>query len=153
MKINPWTASLLLLFRPARLKEIAHSYNEYINRPDVQKAKIEEERKAPTYEHSIDRIRQGLLYSFLLVLGSFIVAALIGRACTAWGGRAPGLALETLQYAGIGVLLWATLAKQGWSIQTMHGATVPEVVNEFLYRALYVVGSFLLALSVTLQVA
>lgn len=96
----------------------------------------------PNYEESIDRIRHGLLFSFLLVLGSFVVAAILGRAYVSLGGAVSGSVLEVLQYVGIGILLWATLAKQGWSIQTMHGATVPELLNEFLYRALYVFGSF-----------
>lgn len=151
MKINGWSATFLLVFCPSRLKDLARDFNGHINRPEVIEAKQKARKEVPNYEDAIDRMRRGLLVSFLLVCGSFVVAAILGRAYVSLGGAVSGPALEALQYSGIGILLWATLAKQGWSIQTMHGATVPEVVNEFLYRALYVFGSFCLALSVTLQ--
>lgn len=152
MKINGWSATFLLVFCPSRLKDRAREFNVHIARPEVIAAKQKAQKEAANHEDAIDRIRRGLLFSLFLVLGSFVVAAILGRVYVLLGGAVSGPALEGLQYIGIGILLWATLAKQGWSIQTLHGATVPEVVNEFLYRALYVFGSFCLALSVTLQV-
>lgn len=68
----------------------------------------------------------------------------------AFGGSNNPFAEELLQYIGIGVLLWATLANAGWNIQTMNGDTIPELVNEWMFRVLYVIGSFLLVLSVSL---
>ncbi len=40
------------------------------------------------------------------------------------------------------VLLWAVLAKVGWSIQTMAGDSLPEQLNEVFFRFLMAVGTY-----------
>lgn len=154
MRIARWRAVFLLVVRPSALKKVAAEYHEYINRRETMEAKLQREKDSPPhYEQSIDRIRRGLFTSLGLVAMAFALAALTGRAIVGLNGPVSEDLLESLQYIGIGILLWATLAKQGWAIQTFDGTTVPEVVDEFLYRALYVLGSFVLALSVTMQLA
>jgi len=154
MRIARWRAVFLLAFRPSALKKVAADYHEHINKRETMDAKLQREKdSSPHYEQSIDRIRRGLFTSLGLVAAAFALAALTGRATIALNGPVSEDLLESLQYIGIGILLWATLAKQGWAIQTFDGTTVPEVVDEFLYRALYVLGSFVLALSVTMQLA
>src|SRR5690349_15904108 len=154
MKINRWSAVFLLAFRPSALKKVAAQYHEYINQKDTMDAKVQREKASPPhYEQSIDRIRRGLFISFVLVAAAFVLAALAGRGIVGLNGPVSENLLESFQHVGIGILLWATLAKQGWAIQIFDGTTVPEVVDEFLYRALYVLGSFVLALSVTMQLA
>lgn len=153
MKINISVATFLLVFCPSRLKELAREYNEYLNSPEAIEAKQKKNRDEPHHESSIDRIRRGLWLSLLLVVAAIGCAAFIGYFYVQVCGPATPVTLEFLQYLGIGILLWSTLAKQGWGIQTMDGTTVPERVDEFLYRGFYVFGSFLLALSVALQLS
>ena len=81
---------------------------------------------------------------------SVIAALVAGKLYYVCGGIKNPLVEGLLQYIGIGFLLWATLAKAGWNIQTMNGDTIPELVNEWVFRFLYVIGSFLLVLSVSL---
>lgn len=46
------------------------------------------------------------------------------------------------------------LRMQGWSMQTFNGTTVtPEQLDEVIYRWLYVAGSFLLVLAISMQFA
>jgi hypothetical protein len=86
----------------------------------------------------------------VLVAGGVVLAGIIGKVYFALGGARCRVVEEIFQYSGIGILLWATLGKAGWSIQTMNGDTIPELVNEWVFRALSVLGSFLLALAVSL---
>ena len=50
-----------------------------------------------------------------------------------------------------GILLGATLSILGWEIQSYKGRTLPERVNRWLYRSLYVLGTFLLVLALSWQ--
>ena len=60
----------------------------------------------------------------------------------------PSELLSALQYIGIGILLCATLARAESAIETIDGESIPERVDFWLYRALYVIGSYFLAPSV-----
>lgn len=153
MKVSRWRAAFLLVVSPARLKQISASYNEHINTPESIAARQKQNAEAPYHIRSIDRIRQGLIYSLLLVVGAAVVAAILGRIALALCKPIPNGVLELIQYIGIGILLWATLAKQGWSIQTFDGTTIPEQLDDSIYRWLYVFGSFLLALAISMQLA
>ena len=93
---------------------------------------------------------KALFWSLVLVLLSVFAALAVGKMYYLCGGLRKLFIEEILQYSGIAVLLWATLAKVGWDIQTMNGNTIPELVNEWVFRFLYFIGSFLLVLSVSL---
>jgi hypothetical protein len=151
MKINlPW-ATILLIFRPSRLNSLAVRYNDWLNTPDAIAERQRRNAETPFYSQSISRIRRGLLFSFLFVFGASALAAILSRLLLHLWGQFSNTTLEFLQYLGIGIILWATLAKQGWSIQTFNGTTVPERLDEVIYRWLYVVGSFLLAFAISMQ--
>ncbi|HQT00592.1 MAG TPA: hypothetical protein PL023_09830 [Thiobacillus sp.] len=150
MKISRIAALFLLVFRPRKLIERTNADYKEMNTPGAIQQKQERNQSTSQAERSINQIRSSLFWSFVLVAGAVLVASVIGKVYFALGGAHCQTAEEILQYSGIGVLLWATLGKAGWSIQTTNGDTIPELVNELVFRALYVLGSFLLALAVSL---
>lgn len=95
------------------------------------------------------RIRRALYNSLLVVLGAIAAGWLTGVVCLRSFGPASGTLLQILQYVGIATLLWATLAKGGWNIQTIKGESLPEKVDQWIYRSLYFVGSYFLVVSVS----
>jgi hypothetical protein len=100
-------------------------------------------------ETSAFAVRRAFWLALLLVA----VAAGIGAAVGRLGGHVFGLAsahaILTLQIVGASVLLWGTLFVRGWEIQTGHGETLIERVNQWLYRLLYCAGTGLLVASLT----
>lgn len=46
---------------------------------------------------------------------------------------------------GTTILMWATLALQGWSIQSFKGTTLSERLNQRIFRTLYFVGTALIS--------
>lgn len=91
----------------------------------------------------VDIVRQGYweaLIWMILALGSGVAIGLILRTLKA---QAPlGAAIAAI--GGTIVLLWATLAFQGWPIQSSSDATLTERVNRWLFRFLYALGTCLL---------
>lgn len=121
-----------------------------MNTPEAIEEKQRKGKETPQSKRSINQIRSALFWSFILVFVSVIAALVAGKIYYFCGGLRNPAYEEIFQYSGIGVLLWATLGKLGWAIQTMNGDTIPELVNEWIFRFLYVIGSFLLVLSVSL---
>lgn len=150
MKIPVIKAITLLIFNPKRLKALTVEYTEAKNIAEINAKKSrDQESKYFHLENSIDKIRLGLLHSFLLMLGTIVVGFTLGKIGYYFFGNLPHFWYVFLQYGGIGILLWATLAIQGWSIQTIGGHSFPEIINEWVYRFLYILGSLLLVLSVS----
>jgi hypothetical protein len=150
MKISWFKAIFFLIFRPGKLIEDTEADYKRINTPEAIEERQRKYRKTSQSNRSINRIRSALFCSFLLVLFSIVAAFLAGKIYYVCGGVRNTGVEEVLQYSGIGILLWATLGKVGWSIQTSIGNTIPELVNEWVFRFLYVIGSFLLVFSVSL---
>ena len=150
MKISRTKAISLLIFWPTRLIQKAEEDYRKMNTPDVIDEKQRKNKETSQSERSINNIRKALFWSLVLVLLSVFAALAVGKMYYLCGGLRKLFIEEILQYSGIAVLLWATLAKVGWDIQTMNGNTIPELVNEWVFRFLYFIGSFLLVLSVSL---
>ena len=150
MKISRTKAISLLIFWPTRLIQKTEEDYRKMNTPDVIEEKQRKNKEISQSEKSINNIRKALFWSLVLVLLSVIAALAVGKIYYLCGGLRKPFIEEILQYSGIAVLLWATLAKVGWDVQTMNGNTIPELVNEWVFRFLYVIGSFLLVLSVSL---
>jgi hypothetical protein len=93
-------------------------------------------------------LRTTLFTAFAVVAGAIFVAYLSGAALNAFTIVKSPKWNAWLQYGGIGILLWATLGRVDSPIQTFDGNTLPERVDLWLYRWLYVIGSYALALSV-----
>jgi hypothetical protein len=93
-------------------------------------------------------VRRALVTSLLLVAVAVLLGWLTGTLLAIVCGPPTLSTNRVLQFIGVGVLLWATLAKQGWNIQSYNGNTLPELVDRWIYRTLYVIGSYILVVSV-----
>lgn len=79
----------------------------------------------------------------MYVAGAVFVGASLALVSHWLFGRAPNVAMDVEQGIGAAVLLWATLFVRGWDIQSMGAPTLPEQVNQWLYRGLAVLGTVL----------
>ena len=127
---------LLLFLSPERFATLADADAKHLTKPP------------PGFAQAARDIRRAVTRSFALVIAAILVGWLYGVLLTISFGPAPRLASRIFQFAGAGILLWATLAKQGWNIQTFNGNTLPERLDRHVYRTLYVIGTCLLVLSV-----
>lgn len=149
--ISTWWAIVLMVFAPSKLVE--HSVDHAIrSQPEVLDTERENKLRLEfnaQFKKSVFSIRSTVFASFAVVAGAILGAFVSGIAL-----KAIGIAKSTewnawLQYGGIGILLWATLARVDSSaISTWDGGTLPERVDLWLYRLLYMAGSYPLALSV-----
>jgi hypothetical protein len=135
-------AVFLLLFRPREFERLAeeHGAKEQQRAPRRERTRIQTSGRT---------VREGLVMSLLLVLAAILAGWFTGRLLDSWYGPAPSAANAGLQFVGIGILLWATLGKQGWNLQTWGSRTLPELVDRWVYRVLYVAGSYALLLTVS----
>jgi hypothetical protein len=62
-------------------------------------------------------------------------------------GKSSSIWTTILQLTSATLILTATLAVLAWEIQSYVGQTLPEKVNRWLYRTLYVVGTYLFIVS------
>ena len=99
-------------------------------------------------ESKMQTIYKALLWSALTVILTGVASWVFAWLLSRYSILPTQPVLNWLQYGGIGILLWATLAKQGWNIQTWGGKTTAEKADQWVFRILYVVGSFCLFLSV-----
>ncbi len=132
-------AVLLCVFSPKRFLPVAVKHDTQLH------------GKANTTE--IDRmsrlIRRSFWESFGFVVGAVALGAGVGQVLFWLCGASTGFGSQGLQWLGIGILLWATLSVLGWELQTPDGQTLAEKVNRWLYRGLYLIGTALLACSVS----
>ncbi len=149
--ISTWWAIVLMVFAPSRL--IAHcvdhamrSQPEPLDPERERKLKLQFEKQ---FYKSVFVIRSSVFASFVVVGGAIAAALVTGAVLRAMSIAKPDEWNAWLQYGGIGVLLWATLARVDQSaIETWDGGTLPERIDLWLYRWLYIAGSYPLALSV-----
>lgn len=144
-------AILLLIFAPSGL--IAHSVDHAIrSQPGVLEPDREKKLRVAfeaQFHKSISKLRSALFASFVVVASSIVAAFASGAVLNTMEIMKSQAWNVWLQFGGIGILLWATLARVDPSaIQTLDGGTLPERVDLWLYRSLYVIGSYALALSV-----
>lgn len=118
---------LLLIFRPALLI-----------------------KKFPRFSDEFVKIRQSLFYSFVIVLFAVLFGCSSGLIINYVYAETPLIWIQRIQYFSIGILLWATLAKIGRLI-TWSQNSIPEKLDNYIYKILYFIGSSLLVLSVTLS--
>lgn len=146
MKHSSAYLTFLFLFKRSRFLQLSERYLKWIGTPEGMAEKAEV-RKLSQSGSASNVIASAYVNSFWLVFGAVLLGGFAGQLLVAIdclnGANASGVA----QYLGIALLLWATFGQVGWAIQTMGGTSYPERVNEFMCRALYVVGSFFLAFS------
>ncbi len=139
MKASRIKAILLLVFWPSRFNRFAREY------ANAQPKKVKWQfPETPTQE-----VRKKLFSSFVEVLCAVAAGYVTGMVFMNRYGPASDTHIQVLQYLGIAIILWATLAKGGWNIQTVEGESLPEKVDQWIYRVLYFVGSYFLVVSVS----
>tara|TARA_R110002050_G_scaffold231732_1_gene367578 strand:+ start:734 stop:1192 length:459 start_codon:yes stop_codon:yes gene_type:complete len=146
MKHSDIRLALWFIFQPNKFLQESEKHMAWINSPEA----ISESQDEKTYSQSARAaklIRAAYSKSFWLVVSAVLTGGIVGKFLVGLGMINSQATSEASQYVGIALLLWATFGQVGWGLQTMHGATYPERVNDFLCRTLYVLGSFLLALS------
>ena len=98
-------------------------------------------------EHPAIVVRRAFFQSLVLVLIAGATGYAAGLAMAYIGRCATPTTIAGLQIAGACVLLWGTLFIRGWEILTYGGVSLTERVNQWLYRALYCVGTALVVYS------
>lgn len=122
---------LLGIFQPAKLVEEETSDKRARNNFS---APIEPEQNAFI-------IRRAFWTALLLVIGSGILGYFVGLLFGISFGCSTPKPIAALQIVGASMLLWGTVFVRGWQIQTLCGVTFCERVNQWIYRALYFVGT------------
>ena len=130
-------AVLLCVFSPRRFLPVAVKH-------DTQ---LHGEANTTEINRMSRLIQQSLRESLLLVALAVALGAGAGQVLSSLCGPSTGYGSRGLQWFGIGILLWATLSLLGWELPD--GQTLAEKVNRWLYRGLYLIGTALLACSVS----
>jgi len=150
-------AILYLIFSAKRFDDLVVADFDEMSVEARRRDKARQAQPAPSKEASQRQqassvrvqIRRQLLGSAGWVAVVIIVGKAISVGLESTFGPASPRTLVSLQYWGIGLLLWATLGKGGWSIQTMRGDTIYEDVDDWIFRGLYLGGSLPLVISAT----
>jgi hypothetical protein len=133
-------ACALAIFRPDSFEVYAKRHNDSVNRqPNAEEAR------------RVDPIRRGYCEAAVWMTVSVVAGALGGAMLKAAIGVMP-FAVAVTAIVGTGIILWASLAYQGWTVQTYSDATLEERVNRWLFRFLYSLGTFLIAVAATWQI-
>ena len=142
---------VLAVFRPqafidyATLHDSAKSKEAYGGR-DLTPQEIEYSRNLAA--ERLRSLRASLGWGWLLTALAVASGLVVGCIMQSQFGAASPRVVALLQLVGASIILAATLALLGWEIQSMKGNTLPERVNQWLFRFQYWVGTFLFVLSV-----
>ena len=150
-RISCLKAVAAFVFRPRTFDAMAQKLVDDSRRleDDSRRPESEGKRKDEAFlKHKAQIVRRAFWHSLLLVAFAIACGSFFGYLGGRLIGPISGSWSKALQYTGIGFLLWAVLGKQGWNIQTIGGKTLPELVNQWIYRGLCVVGSLFLAMAV-----
>lgn len=130
---------LLLLLAPGKFKEIERAdqvaRNEYKDRSEPP--------------HRADTVRTAFFLSLGLVLAFSVIGYAVGKFMHFSGRCAAPDTTTWAQIIGAALLLWGTLFVRGWEIQSSSGVQFTERVNQWLYRALYCVGTAIIVYSLS----
>jgi hypothetical protein len=148
VRANPVIVMLSFVLHPKHFRKLATEHAIYLNEQDAKRHQDQPDSKEISTKETA-YIRGALGKSFLLVIGAVTFGWLTGYFGSIACGPTSTVTNHLLQFGGVGMLLWATLGKQGWNIQTVGGRSLIELVDQWIYRALYLVGSYLLVLSVS----
>lgn len=93
-------------------------------------------------------VRRSVLSSIGITFSAIVVGVVAGLLLQAVLGTPSKLTVYLLQAVGASILLGATLAEVGRKIETWSQESLSEEINAFMFRALYVLGTFLFVVSV-----
>ncbi len=126
-----------LLFAPQRFIEAEQK--------DIEARNGYTDRPSPPHRASV--VRGAFFKSLALVVVSSAVGFAVGHAMDSMGRCATGETVQWAQIVGASLLLWGTLFVRGWEIQSFSGVLFTEWANQWLYRALYCLGTAVLVFS------
>lgn len=107
---------------------------------------ILEKEDAATLQDAPDKSRaRSVNHAFWMSLGLIalfgVLGVAIGLVLKGFRGAPSSVTVIVLQAIGAGLLLWGTLFVRGFEIQSYSCATLGERVNQWLYRAMYCIGT------------
>jgi hypothetical protein len=145
----PW-AIVLLVARPYKLvsDSVEHAIRAQPGTLTPEKENDLREHFTAQFSESVSLVRASLWNAIKVVAGAIIAALVSAYVLQAFGVQKSPTWDAWLQYGGVGILLWATLGRAESAIQTVGGGTLPERVDLGVYRGLYIVGTYALALYV-----
>lgn len=120
---------------PAKFDDVERQDNELRSR-----------QSNPAPEPRINFVRRALGESLVLAATAALFGGFLG-VCAAYVFGPSRTVVTFLAVAGTAILLWGTLAVQGWEIQTFDGVTLTERVNRWIFRFLYWIGTAILVMA------
>lgn len=161
--MNPLKGVLLIIFAPARFIRAAAQHameSEFRSRPallaEYPDATFPPERAAEFYANARTQtlsIRRALFGGITITLLTITVGFLTGLGLARAVGAPSKVVVYILQGVGAAVILGATLGEIGRKIETYGQDSLPERMNKYTFRALYVLGTFLFVVSVSWDAA
>ena len=124
--------------------DLKRKYEEGTYKPEIRDFMIDAIESA-------NELRSGLFHSLLVVLATLCLALL----CAFWEGSvnpAYNLSLNgTIEILAAFLLMWSTLFELGWGLRTWKGQTLHELIHSFLFRTIFITGSFLLIFALLIK--
>ena len=99
----------------------------------------------------IQKIRRGLWQSFKSFVLTVTASVVIGLGLLTFLNHELIYGAVALIF-GAGILMWATFAQRGWDIQSMGGVTLSERANQWIFRALFILGTALITIGTVLTI-
>ncbi len=104
------------------------------------------------YGYNLDRakaLRKSLFTSAAITIFSVVLGTLSGYILKCYVTTPSTILINALQIVGAGILLCATISVLSHEIESSGKNTLAEKINRALFKALYVIGSFLLFLAMS----
>ena len=128
---------VLAMFCPSKLEKEQEKDNQL-------RAKLPKDAVAPSRSHIVNC---AFWNSLVLIILFTLIGGLSGIMLKCFAGQPKSISVTILQAFGALLLLWGTLFVRGFEIQTYDGVTLSERVNQWLYRALYCLGTAIIICS------
>lgn len=133
-------ATILCLASPQKFADLALEYDRNLPRIETDDDPLSQRVQKAWI------IRRAFWFSCLLTSGALLVGYFLGLSLKCFVGAAGTSTATFVQAVSAGVVLIATLAVRGWEIQSYSGETLPEKINQWLMRTLFVSGTFAFSL-------
>jgi small-conductance mechanosensitive channel len=138
-------AILLFLFAPERFNRAAVEYHK--SKKSGHPVQFDEAQFAKDNLEQAAAMRRGFIGTFSVVLVALLAALVLGMLAQRYIGPPSGRATMGLQLIGAFMLLGATLWRIAPEAESASRAWLAEHLHNWLFKSLYVVGTFLLGLA------
>lgn len=150
--------AVLLLIAPEKFiaRASKHAISREFQRNKQLKVEFPDEVLPPERRLNFERnvrsqarvFRRSIFSSVGITLSAIFVGVAFGALLRNAVGSPSKLAVYGFQALGASIILGATLAEVGRKIETWSKESMSEELNAFMFRALYVFGTFLFVVSV-----